>query len=130
VLLRCEDAAILVEVITDGDVFPLGSDVPMELWVTNVSTTPCIRNLGTDVNRVVVRDGDRQIWSSTSCEWPKEPKDVTLMPASTNMIPLIWDGRSNYAGCTANEPMATAGDYQVSARNGEVTSRSVTFTLQ
>ena len=102
----------------------------MEMWVTNVSATPCIRNLGTDVNRVVVRDGDLQVWSSTSCEGQGETKDITLMPASTYMIPLIWDGRSNYAGCTADEPLAEPGDYQVSARNGDVTSRSVTFTLQ
>ncbi len=102
----------------------------MEMWVTNVSGTPCIRNLGTEMNRVVVRQGDLQVWSSTSCEGQGEAKDVTLLPASTYMIPLIWDGRSNYAGCTSSEPLAKAGDYQVSARNGEVTSRSVTFTLQ
>ena len=70
------------------------------------------------------------MWSSTSCEGEGEDKDVTLLPASTYMIPTVWDGRSNYAGCTASEPMADAGDYEVSARNGDVVSRSVTFTLQ
>jgi hypothetical protein len=54
---------------------------------------------------------------------------VTLEPGQSYSVSVTWLGRLSQKGCPADQPLAEAGTYKLTGRNGEVTSEPAVFAL-
>jgi len=129
-ILDCADADILVEASAEEAIYPVGSTPNLTLTVTNIGMRPCKRDVGPGANELMITAGDVSIWSSDDCN-PSEDKDVvTLDRGDAFTTQLVWDGYLSEPGCPPDMPMADAGEYTVTGRNGTLTSAPSALRLE
>jgi len=126
----CADEDILVEASAEEAIYPVGSTPNLSLTVTNIGTRPCKRDVGPGANELLVTAGDYSIWSSDDCN-PSDDKDVvTLDRGDAFQTQLVWDGSLSEPGCPPDMPMADAGEYTVTGRNGDLYSAPSALRLE
>lgn len=129
-IIDCVDSDILVEASAEEAIYPVGSTPNLTLTVTNIGMRPCKRDVGPGANELMITAGDVSIWSSDDCN-PSEDKDVvTLDRGDAFQTQLVWDGYLSEPGCPPDMPMADAGEYTVTGRNGALTSAPSALRLE
>lgn len=127
---ECTDEDILVEATAEEAIYPVGSTPTLTLTVTNIGTKACKRDVGPGANELKITAGDVAIWSSDDCN-PNEDKDVTTLDrGDAFQTQLVWDGYLSEPGCPPDMPMADAGEYTVTGRNGTLTSAPSALRLE
>jgi hypothetical protein len=125
----CADSAISVTASTDAASYTVGSTPRLRMRIENTSGTACKRDVGAAQNELVITSGSTQVWSSDDCNPGGDPNVVTLDPGQSYSVSVTWLGRLSQKGCPADQPLAEAGTYKLTGRNGEVASEPAVFAL-
>jgi hypothetical protein len=125
----CTNAQIKVKVTTDAPTYPAGQDPKFTLTVTNISDTPCLRDVGSAAEELVVTSGDTRIWSSDDCNPPGTPSVQLLKPGQPDPVTVPWGRTLSQPGCPTGQPAADPGTYKVSGRVGDKDSAPAVFQL-
>jgi hypothetical protein len=126
---QCADAAISVTATTDAASYTVGSTPRLRMRIENTSGKACKRDVGAAQNELVITSGSTRVWSSDDCNPGGDPNVVTLEPGQSYSVSVTWLGRLSQKGCPADQPLAEAGTYKLTGRNGEVTSEPAVFAL-
>jgi hypothetical protein len=125
----CTNAQIKVVVTTDASSYPAGQDPQFTLTVTNISDTPCLRDVGSAAEELVVSSGDTRIWSSDDCNPPGTASVQRLLPGQPNSVSVPWARKLSQPGCPTGQPEAGSGTYKVTGRVGDKQSAPAVFQL-
>lgn len=126
----CSDKAISVQAQTGADSYKVGQKPRFQLMVTNVSSTPCTRDLDPGLQEMVVTGPNHaRLWSSNDC-FPAKRGDVrTLQPGKPQVFPLDWAGRTSKPGCAGERTSIGPGSYVLTGKLGSLTSGPARFTI-
>jgi len=125
----CTNKQIDVTVTTDASSYPAGVDPVFTLSVTNVSSSPCLRDVGSAAEELTVTTGQTRVWSSDDCN-PAGSADVQkLVPGKAVSVQVQWGRDFSQPGCPTGQPAASAGTYQVTGRVGDKSSTPTAFSL-
>jgi hypothetical protein len=124
----CADDMIGVTTEIDPAEHRMGQRPTMRLVVTNVSAQPCVRDLDSAGQEIVVwsLSGDR-LWSSNDCVNGSSLDLRTLVPGQPVAFAVSWAGRTSVPGCSGRREVVPAGDYRVMSRVDGVVSRATDF---
>jgi hypothetical protein len=115
----CSDAEMEVTASASPATVPRGEEVEVTITIKNISGRACGRDIGADVQELMVMDGTTKIWSSDDCN-PNRGSDVTSFAADRQVtFTLTWNGRRSRSGtgtvnCNAQPP--DVNKYQLVAR--------------
>lgn len=126
---QCADSAISVTATTDAASYTVGSTPRLRMRIENTSGTACKRDVGAAQNELVITSGSTRVWSSDDCNPGGDPNVVTLDPGQSYSVSVTWLGLLSQKGCPADQPLAEAGTYNLTGRNGEVASEPAVFAL-
>lgn len=120
----CLDDAIGLTAETGLPEYAVGQRPVLRLVITNISPVACIRDVDPALQELLVFSGDgvTRLWSSNDCATGGGPDVRTLQPGQQVRSELTWGGRSSQAGCPEPRTTIPAGDYQVFAKLGPITS--------
>jgi hypothetical protein len=124
----CADGALKLVVTTDATTYPVGASPHFTLTVTNTSSAPCTRDLGSKAVSLRVISGTARTWDSDDCAPGNGTAPTRLAPGAPKQVAaLTWSGTRSQPGCPTPRSPATAGTYQVSGTVGSLTSPRVVF---
>jgi hypothetical protein len=125
----CSDDMIGVAAEIDPLEHRLGQRPTLRLVVTNVSEQPCVRDLDSERQEIVVWSGDGQdrLWSSNDCVNGSTADLRTLVPGQPVAFAVAWAGRTSAPGCTGTRSVVPAGQYRVMSRVDGVISPPTEF---
>ncbi len=126
----CSEADIEVGASTSASSTSVGAGMGLTMTVTNTGDAACNRDVGAGANELQITSGSALVWSSDFCSPSSKSDVVALMPGKPFTTSVTWSGTVTAKDCPADQPLAQPGTYKVQARNGDVTSESVTFTVQ
>lgn len=125
----CTDSQITVTASTDAATYTVGSTPRLRMRIQNTSDTACRRDIGAAENELLITSGSARVWSSDDCNPGGSAQVVTLKPQQSYSVSVTWLGRLSAKGCPADQPLAEAGTYKLTGRNGDVTSDPAVFSL-
>ncbi len=125
----CKDSQITVTASTDAATYQVGATPRLRMRIQNTSDSSCRRDIGAAKNELVITSGNTQVWSSDDCNPGGDPQVVTLKPQQSYSVSVTWLGRLSAKNCPADQPLAQAGTYKLTGRNGEVVSEPAVFSL-
>lgn len=123
----CADTSLKVETTTDKSTYPVGDKPKITMTVSNTSTVPCTRDLGTGAIELLVYSGDERIWSSDDCGSGHAKSVVTLAPHAGKVVTLTWAGKRSAPQCAGTREPAKPGTYRVEARVGTLLTKGDVF---
>lgn len=126
----CSDSDIEVGASTESSSTSVGAGMGLTMTVTNTGDAACNRDVGAGANELRITSGSTLVWSSDFCSPSKKSDVVALVPGKSFATSVAWSGTITAKDCPADQPDAQPGTYKVQARNGDVKSKSVTFTVQ
>jgi hypothetical protein len=127
--IPCSDDMIGVAAEIDPAEHRLGQRPTLRLVVTNVSEQPCVRDLDSERQEIVVWSGDGKdrLWSSNDCVNGSTADLRTLVPGQPVAFAVAWAGRTSAPGCTGTRSVVPAGQYRVMSRVDGVISPPTEF---
>ncbi len=124
----CTDNDLSVTVSLAHQKYPTKSKLPVKLSVTNTSGKPCIRDVGAGQQEVLVKSGDKRVWSSDDCTGDRSADKRTLAVNEKRTYWVTWNSTTSAPGCQQSSA-AGAGTYQVVGRIGGKISTPVNVNL-
>ena len=128
----CSDSDIAVAAILDADsnVFDLATNITIHATITNISSTKCLRDVGSKANEIVVIDAQgKQVWSSDTCPVKQVINLVELQPGDVARVTLTWGGNVDPRKCGKTAGHVPVGEYAIVARNGNAESEPLPMTF-
>ncbi|HZB51789.1 MAG TPA: hypothetical protein VE547_22050 [Mycobacteriales bacterium] len=126
----CADRSLQLRVVPERPTYRVGTMPVIDLVVRNVSEAACHRDLGPAQQEVLLFDGPRRLWSSNDC-YPGGTRDVqVLQPGDSASFSVTWSGLSSQPRCAGVRTRLPAGDYQLLARLGTLTSSRAPLGLR
>lgn len=127
----CTNAMIGVTAEIDRAVHVVGERPVLRLVITDTSSQPCVRDLDSSRQEIVVWSGDgkTRLWSSNDCGNLGSPDLRTLVPGQPVVFAVTWAGRTSAPGCTRPRTVIPAGDYRVVSRLDDDISPPTPFRL-
>jgi hypothetical protein len=124
----CTDSMIGVTAEIDPAQHRVGQRPTLRLVVTNISDQPCVRDLDSARQEIVVwsLDGER-LWSSNDCVNGSTVDLRTLVPGQPVAFAVSWAGRTSAPGCVRQRTVVPAGRYHILSRVDNVVSASTHF---
>ncbi|WP_086787375.1 DUF4232 domain-containing protein [Crossiella equi] len=111
--------------------YKIGQRPEFRLVATNSGPVACTRELGPQVQEILVFGGDgARLWSSNDCYPGKNPDLRTLEPGGQAVFRLAWHGRTSQPECAGKRKPLPVGDYSVVAKVDEITSPPTPFRLR
>jgi cytoskeletal protein RodZ len=126
----CSDSDIEVGASTQSTSTSVGAGMGLTMTVANTGDAACNRDVGAVANELRITSGSALVWSSDFCSPSTKSDVVALVPGTPFTTSVSWSGTITAKDCPADQPQAQPGTYKVRARNGDVKSKSVTFTVQ
>jgi hypothetical protein len=126
----CTDAMLATAAEVDRPEHRVGERPVFRLVITNVSGQPCVRDLDSVRQEVVVWSADLKdrLWSSNDCVNGSSIDLRTLVPGQPVAFSVAWAGRTTTPGCAQPRTVVPAGPYQVMTRLDDVISPPTPFT--
>jgi len=124
----CNPDSISLEAVTDQGEYQAGIQPLISMKITNLGTTACTINAGTDAQVYTIVSGPDEIWNSVDCQTGAAPGEVTIEPGVDNALattPFAWDRtRSAEDTCDTERPEVAAGGgtYRLAVALGDITS--------
>jgi hypothetical protein len=127
----CTNAMIGVTAEIDRPVHVVGEHPVLRLVITDTSAQPCVRDLDSSRQEIVVwsGDGNTRLWSSNDCGNPGAPDLRTLVPGQPVVFAVTWAGLTSAPGCAMPRIAVPAGAYRVVSRLDDDISAPITFHL-
>lgn len=125
----CRDSDIKVSIQPNAKSYAAGSDPRFTLSVSNISGTPCRRDVGSKALEVVVTSGNDDIWSSDTCRPAGTSDLVTLAAGKSFSTTVTWRRIRVSNACATSTGGVTAGTYRVQGRADKVHSGTASFIL-
>ncbi len=125
----CADNDLSLVALVEKATYRVGSQPRFKLSVTNASTRPCVRDVGSGQQELWVMSGTKKLWSSDHCSPNRGADARTLSPGEKRTYWLTWSARTSDAGCPKTHADVGAGAYQLTARLGTLVSKPVPFTI-
>jgi hypothetical protein len=126
----CDDGDVAVTVTTNEPTYAAGQEPTFTLTVENISDAKCRRDVGPRALELRVSSGGSKIWSSDDCSPGGAVDERTLLPGDSFEQTVQWSRVVSEPDCPTPQDQASAGDYQVVARNLEIISDPAVFTLE
>lgn len=107
----CAERQIIVEAITDKQVYAAGEQPNLSVTITNTGPNTCVLNVGTAAQVFTVTSGTEIYWKSTDCQVDAVDAQVSLEPNTpvSSSVPIVWDRtRSNADTCGGERTPAPA----------------------
>jgi hypothetical protein len=113
----------------DHPVHRVGSHPVFRLVITNISGQPCVRDLDSARQEIVVwsADGTRRIWSSNDCGNASSIDLRTLVPGRPVAFAVTWGERTTTPGCRQPRTLVAAGTYRLMVRLDDLISQPTPF---
>jgi hypothetical protein len=108
----CAERQIIVEALTDKQVYAAGEQPNLSVTVTNTGPNTCVLNVGTAAQVFTVTSGNETYWTSTDCQIDAVDAQVSLEPSTpvSSSVPIVWDRtRSNADTCGGERTPVPAG---------------------
>jgi hypothetical protein len=108
----CAERQVIVEAITDQQVYAAGEQPNLSVTITNTGPNACSLNVGTAAQVFTVTSGSEAYWTSTDCQVDAVDAQVTLEPNTpvSSSQPIVWDRtRSNADTCGGPRTPVPAG---------------------
>lgn len=125
------DWAVLT--VTAPDSTPSGQPVPATIHVTtSAEGDPCLVDLGAQALAVDVYSGEDHVWSSATCPFTPESRQLLLPPDAVDVAEVRWNGYRSSDGCGAEGEVAQPGTYRFVVTHtlaGETLSAETTFLV-
>ncbi len=127
----CTNAMIKVTAEIDAPTHRVGDHPVLRLVITDVGGQPCVRDLDSSRQEIVVWSGDgrTRLWSSNDCGNPGAPDLRTLVPQQPVVSAVTWAGRTSTPGCALPRRTIPAGAYRVMSRLDNIISAPTPFLL-
>jgi len=127
--IPCADDMIGVAAEIDPAEHRIGQRPTLRLVVTNVSEQPCVRDLDSERQEIVVwsGNGEDRLWSSNDCVNGSAADLRTLVPGQPVAFAVDWAGRTSAPGCAGSRSVVPAGNYRVMSRVDGVISAATDF---
>jgi hypothetical protein len=125
----CSNAMLGVAAEIDRAEHRVGERPVLRLVVTNISDQPCVRDLDSARQEIVVWSGDGadRLWSSNDCANASSVDLRTLVPGQPVAFAVSWAGRTSTPGCAEARTVVPAGAYRVMTRVDDVISAPTPF---
>jgi hypothetical protein len=113
----------------DAPVHRVGSRPVLRLVVANVSGQPCVRDLDSSRQEIVVwsEDGGVRLWSSNDCVNAATTDLRTLVPGRPVAFAVTWGERTTTPGCRTARTVVPAGSYRLMVRLDDLISPPTPF---
>jgi hypothetical protein len=113
----------------DQPVHRVGSRPVLRLVVANVSGQPCVRDLDSSRQEIVVwsEDGGVRLWSSNDCVNAATTDLRTLVPGRPVAFAVTWGERTTTPGCRTARTVVPAGSYRLMVRLDDLISPPTPF---
>jgi hypothetical protein len=110
-------------------VHKVGSRPVLRLVLTNVSGQPCVRDLDSARQEIVVwsADGADRLWSSNDCVNTSTIDLRTLVPGRPVAFAVTWGERTTTPGCRQPRTPVPAGTYRLMVRLDDLISPPTPF---
>jgi hypothetical protein len=127
----CTNAMLTVGAEIDRPQHRVGEKPVLRLVITNSSAQPCVRDLDSARQEIVVwnRNQSAKLWSSNDCSNASSTDLRTLVPGQPVAFAVTWAGRTSTPGCAQPRTVVPAGSYRVLTRLDDIISPPTLFTL-
>jgi hypothetical protein len=107
----------------------VGSHPVLRLVIANVSGQPCVRDLDSARQEIVVwsEDGGTRLWSSNDCVNASTIDLRTLVPGRPLAFAVTWGERTTTPGCRTPRTPVPAGSYRLMVRLDDLISPPTPF---
>jgi hypothetical protein len=125
----CTNAMLSAAAELDRPVHRVGSRPVLRLVVASVSGQPCVRDLDSARQEVVVwsQDGTDRLWSSNDCVNASTIDLRTLVPGRPVAFAVTWGERTTAPGCRQPRTVVPAGSYRLMVRVDDLISPPTPF---
>jgi hypothetical protein len=127
----CTNAMLTVGSEIDRPQHKVGDKPVLRLVVTNTSGEPCVRDLDSARQEIVVWNSNQSVklWSSNDCSNVHSTDLRTLVPGQPVAFAVTWAGRTSTPGCAQPRTVVPAGNYRVLTRLDDIISPPTLFVL-
>jgi len=127
----CTNAMLSVASEIDRAQHKVGDKPLLRLVITNTSKQPCVRDLDSAKQEIVVWNSNQtaKLWSSNDCTNASSTDLRTLVPGQPVAFAVTWAGRTSTPGCARPRTVVPAGNYRVLTRLDSIISAPTLFTL-
>jgi hypothetical protein len=127
----CTNAMLAVGAEIDSPQHKVGDKPVLRLVITNSSNQPCVRDLDSARQEIVVWSGDgaSRLWSSNDCTNASSTDLRTMVPGQPVAFAVTWAGRTSTPGCAQPRTVVPAGAYRVMTRLDDDISAPTPFLL-
>jgi hypothetical protein len=127
--VSCTNAMLSVAAELEHPVHEVGSHPVLRLVLTNVSGQPCVRDLDSARQEIVVwsADGADRLWSSNDCVNTSSIDLRTLVPGRPVAFAVTWGERTTTPGCRQPRTPVPAGTYRLMVRLDDLISPPTPF---
>jgi hypothetical protein len=127
----CTNTMLTVGAEIDKPQHRVGDRPLLRLVVTNTSGRPCVRDLDSARQEIIVRSSDlsAKLWSSNDCANVAGADLRTLVPGKPVAFSVTWVGRTSTPGCAPPRTVVPAGSYRVLTRLDDIISPPTLLTL-
>lgn len=127
----CTNAMLTVGSEIDRPQHRVGEKPVLRLVITNTRSQPCVRDLDSAKQEIVVWNSDQtaKIWSSNDCSNASSTDLRTLVPGQPVAFAVTWAGRTSTPGCAQPRTVVPAGSYRVLTRLDDIISPPTLFTI-
>jgi hypothetical protein len=125
----CTNEMLSATAELDQPVHRVGSHPVLRLVVANVSGQPCVRDLDSARQEIVVwsEDGSARLWSSNDCVNASTIDLRTLVPGRPVAFAVTWGERTTTPGCRTPRTVVPAGSYRLMVRLDDLISPPTPF---
>ena len=129
--VACSNSMLTVGAEIDRPQHRVGDRPVLRLVITNSSGQPCVRDIDSARQEIVVWNGNQSVklWSSNDCSNAASTDLRTLVPGQPVAFAVTWAGRTSTPGCARPRTALPPGRYQVLSRLDDIISRGVPFTI-
>lgn len=128
---QCPDSSLAVKATIAQPTYKVGQEPEFGIVITNISTSPCERDLGAGLQQVLVYslDGVQRLWSNSDCFPSSTPDLRTLTPGQQAAFTVKWSGTTSQPECAGARVPVAPGAYTVIAQLGALRSGPEPFNL-
>ncbi|MFC9892850.1 hypothetical protein ACFVMC_04070 [Nocardia sp. NPDC127579] len=128
---QCSDQSLAVKVTVEQPTYKSGEQPVFGIVITNISSTPCSRDVGSGLQQISVfsLDGQKRLWSSTDCYPDGQPDVRTLNRGEQAAFQVTWSGSTSQPNCAGARVPVHSGAYSVVAQLGSVRSAAEPFNI-
>ncbi|MBM7505766.1 hypothetical protein ACFPER_01520 [Agromyces aurantiacus] len=89
----CTDGQVVVEAVTDAEVYAAGEQPKLSVTIINTGSNTCVLNAGTAAQVFTISSGNDVYWRSTDCQVDAVDAEVSLEPNTpiSSSEPIVWD---------------------------------------